>query len=157
MIDDGATGAGGHDARQPPCTEGRWEHFSWGSAVGVRGAGPSAAAAFAQAGLAVTAVVTNPARVLPRDEAIVVCAAPRLDDLFFDWIDSVVATMAARRMLFSRFDVRIGDRRLEAHLFGEPLDRQRHAPVVAPKAPTWDGLRVRRDERGWCAECVVDL
>ena len=157
MSEPGTTVEGGRNARQAPCTEGRWEHFPRGSDVGVRGAGPSAAAAFAQAGLAVTAVVTDPARVLPRDEVIVVCAAPRLDELFFDWIDSVVATMAARRMLFSRFDVCIGDRRLEAHLFGEPVDRLRHAPAVVIKAPTWSGLRVRRDERGWSAECVVDV
>jgi SHS2 domain-containing protein len=144
------------DAELPPDSAGRWEHFAAGALIGVRGLGPSPAAAFAQAGLAVTAVVTDPARVRADSEVVVVCTARRLDELFFDWIDSVIATMDAQRMLFSRFDVRVVDGRIEAQLFGEALHHRRHAPVLELEAPSWSGLRVAHDPSGWSAECAVD-
>lgn len=60
-------------------------------------------------------------------------------------------------MLFARFDVRIEDDRLLAHIWGEPIDRARHAPAVEVKGPTFTQLHVLYDstERVWIAQCVV--
>lgn len=137
----------------------RWEHFSHGADMGIRGIGPTPDAAFAEAALAMTAVVTDLARVELRDELRVTCAATSLDDLFFDWIDAVVFEMSTRRMLFGRFEVRIENGQLCARLWGEPVDRTKHEPAVEVKGPTYTELRVIRepDSGEWRAECVVDV
>lgn len=43
----------------------RWEHFRHEADIGVRGLGATREAAFEQAALALTAVLTDPARVAP--------------------------------------------------------------------------------------------
>jgi tRNA nucleotidyltransferase (CCA-adding enzyme) len=65
--------------------------------------------------------------------------------------------MATRRMLFSRFDVRCVGTRLEAHVWGEPVEVARHHPAVEVKGATYTALRVAHDANGWVAQTVVDV
>jgi SHS2 domain-containing protein len=140
----------------PPDSAG-WEHFPHDADVGVRGWGASAAAAFEQAALALTAVVTD-ARVSPQTSVEVRCAAPDLELLLVEWLNAVIYEMAVRKMLFGRFAVRIEDGRLEGTLWGEPVDVARHAPACEPKGATYTALRVASDGGGtWSAACIVDV
>jgi SHS2 domain-containing protein len=134
------------------------ETFAHGADVGIRGFGPSPAAAFAEAALALTSVVVDPTTVQATTVVPVEVDGGGLEDLFYAWIDAVVFSMATRRMLFSSFAVAIDDMRLHATLRGEAVDRTRHATSVEVKAPTFDALTVRRDAAGrWVAQCVVDV
>ncbi|MGD0335195.1 MAG: archease [Xanthobacteraceae bacterium] len=134
-----------------------WEHFPHDADVGVRGFGTTPAEAFAQAALALTAVVTA-ARVEPLSSVEIGCEAPDLELLFVDWLNTIIYEMAVRRMLFARFDVKIEGTRLEATLWGEPVDVARHAPACEPKGATYTALRVGKDAEGlWSAACVVDV
>jgi len=136
----------------------RWEHFPHEADIGVRGLGPSREAAFEQAALAMTAVLTDPAGVAPKTRVDIACHAPDDAFLFCDWLNALIYEMATRHMLFSRFEVRIGDGRLEAAAWGEPVDVRRHAPAVEVKGATYAGLDVRQlPEGGWLAQCVVDV
>jgi SHS2 domain-containing protein len=134
-----------------------WEHFPHDADVGVRGFGTTPAEAFAQAALALTAVVTA-ARVEPLSSVQIGCEAPDLELLFVDWLNTIIYEMAVRRMLFARFDVKIEGTRLEATLWGEAVDVARHAPACEPKGATYTALRVGKDAEGlWSAACVVDV
>ena len=135
-----------------------WEHFEHSADMGVRGVGSTAAEAFGQAALAVTATVTDPADVEPRDKIEIDCAAPDLATLLVDWLNALVFEMATRRMLFSRFDVDIRDTRLHAEAYGEPVDRPRHRPATEVKGATFTELAVDRDANGrWRAQCIIDV
>ena len=134
-----------------------WEHFPHDADVGVRGFGTTPAEAFAQAALALTAVVTA-ARVAPLSSVEVRCEAPDLELLFVDLLNAIIYEMAVRSMLFGRFDVRIEGTTLTATLWGEPVDVARHAPACEPKGATYTALRVGKDAEGlWSAACVVDV
>jgi SHS2 domain-containing protein len=140
------------------CKPGTWEHFPHGADVGVRGYGESMDEAFAQAALAMTAVVTDPAGVAARDEVSIRCEAPDAGLLLADWLNALVYEMATRRMVFGRFDVRIREGRLEATASGERLDVDRHQPTVEVKGATYTALDVSRmPDGGWVAQCVVDV
>jgi len=65
--------------------------------------------------------------------------------------------MATRRMLFSRFAVRLQGARLAAEAWGEPVDGARHQPAVEVKGATYTGLRVAPQDGGWVAQTVVDV
>ena len=135
----------------------RWEHFPHDADVGVRGFGPSAAEAFEQAAQALTAIVTQ-VEIEPKTQVAVTCEAPDLELLFVEWLNAVIYEMAVRRMLFSRFVVRIDGARLEGTLWGEPVDVGRHAPACEPKGATYTALKVARDVNGtWSAACIVDV
>ena len=136
----------------------RWEHFAHDADMGIRGIGATPAAAFEQAALALTGLVTDPGTVATRQCIDLACEAPDLELLFTDWINEVIYEMAVRRMLFSRFAVIIDGTKLKAQAWGEPVDRVRHQPVVEPKGATYTELRVAEQEPGqWVAQCVVDV
>lgn len=134
----------------------RWEHFSHDADVGVRGWGSTAAEAFEQAALALTAVVTQSA-VDARAVVRVACDAPDIELLFVEWLNAIIYEMAVRKMLFGRFVVQIADDRLSGTMWGEPVDVARHAPACEPKGATYTALKVERSNGLWSAGCVVDV
>lgn len=136
----------------------RWEHFPHGADIGVRGFGPTMAAAFEQAALAMTAVMTDP-ELVSSDNAIAIKAeAPNAEILLVDWLNELVLAMASRGMIFGSFHVTISGSRLEGTACGEPVVRERHAPAVEIKGATMTELRVCEDKPGlWRAQCVVDV
>lgn len=134
-----------------------WEHFEHEADIGVRGRGATLAEAFAQAALALTAIVTDPALVAPRIPVAIRCEAPDPEFLLVDWLNALIYEMATRHMLFSRYEVRLEGDRLEATAWGEPVDRSRHQPAVEPKGATFTALQVARQGEEWIAQCVVDV
>ncbi len=138
--------------------QGSWDHFPHQADIGVRGIGTTKEAAFEQAGLALTAVITDPTSVAPIQEVTITCEAPDDELLLVDWLNALVYEMATRRMLFSRFNVRFNDGTLHATAWGESIEVVRHQPAVEVKGATYTELSVKQDEQGrWIAQCVVDV
>lgn len=136
----------------------RWEHFAHQADVGVRGRGGTAAAAFEQAALALTAVAADLEAVAAREAVEIACEAAEPEMLLTDWLNAVIYEMATRKMLFSRFEVRLAGGKLKGRAWGEKLDQQRHRPAVEVKAATYHQLAVRQEKDGtWMAQCVVDV
>lgn len=135
----------------------KWEHFPHDADVGIRGVGPTPAAAFEQAAHALTAIITH-AKIKPAGLVDVTCEAPDLELLFVEWLNAIIYEMAVRKMLFGRFVVRIEDGGLQGTLWGEPVEVSRHAPACEPKGATYTALRVVQEPDGmWTAACVVDV
>jgi tRNA nucleotidyltransferase (CCA-adding enzyme) len=135
-----------------------WEHFPHQADIGVRGIGLTKEAAFEQAGLALTAVMTDLNSVAPAQAVSIVCEAPDDELLLVDWLNALVYEMATRKMLFSRFTVQFDDHSLHATAWGEPVEVARHQPAVEVKGATYTELSVTQDRQGrWMAQCVVDV
>ena len=134
-----------------------WEHFPHGADVGIRGLGGSLSEAFANAALAMTAVLVDPSTVEHRDTVQIVCEGADDEDLFYAWLNAVIYEMATRAMLFGRFEVEIADGALKATLWGEPVSQTRHSPAVEIKGATYTTLAVHREGGLWTAQCVVDV
>ncbi len=136
---------------------GRWEHFVHGADIGIRGVGASPAEAFEQVALAFCAVVTEPARVEGRRREAVRLSAPTLDFLLLDFVNALVYRLATQGLLVGRAGVSVDGTSLSAELFGEPVDRARHAPACEPKGATMTELSVLKAGDEWVAQCVVDV
>jgi SHS2 domain-containing protein len=134
-----------------------WEHYAHEADLGIRGIGTTKAEAFEQAALALTAAVTDPGIVQARSRVSVQCEAPDDELLLAEWLNALVYEMATRKMLFSRFAVKLEGARLAAEAWGEPLDAQRHRPAVEVKGATYTTLRVAREGDDWVAQTVVDV
>jgi tRNA nucleotidyltransferase (CCA-adding enzyme) len=136
----------------------RWEHFPHEADMGVRGYGATLEEAFAQAALALTAAICDPAGIRMTTPVEIRCEAPDRETLLVDWLNALVYEMAVRRMVFGRFDLCIDGTALRATAWGEPIERERHRPAVEVKGATYTELKVFRDESGaWIAQCVVDV
>ena len=136
----------------------RWEHFSHGSDIGVRGIGSSAEEAFEQAAIALTAVVADVAAIEQSEMVEVRCDAPDLELLLVSWLNAIIYEMAVRRMLFSKFRIALAGCSLTGTLAGEKVDPERHRVAVEAKGATVTALRVTCDQDGeWLAQCVIDV
>jgi len=134
-----------------------WEHFHHQADIGIRGTGETLEIDFEQAAIALTAVITEPARVAATIAVPLHCEAPDRELLFADWLNALIYEMATRRMLFRRYEVRIVDNQLDATAWGEPIDTARHKPAVEIKGATYTELYVQQIEGIWIAQCVVDV
>lgn len=135
----------------------RWEHFSHDADIGVRGYGETKSQAFEQAALALSAVITEPACIEPREAVAIQCEAPDDELLLADWLNQLVFEMATRNMLFGRFAVKLEGSRLKATAWGEATEPARHRPAVEVKGATYTELRVALQDGLWLAQTVVDV
>ncbi len=138
--------------------EARAEHFAHMADIGVRGIGPTREAAFEQAALALSGIVTDVAKIEAKEVRAIECEAPNDALLLVDWLNALIYRMAVDRMLFGRFAVTIAGGQLQARAWGEPVDRAKHTPAVEPKGATYTAAKVERDATGaWVAQCVIDV
>ncbi|TFH87909.1 archease [Billgrantia azerbaijanica] len=139
-----------------------WALLPHDADVVVEGRGATPEAAFAQAARALTHAITD-TPVAAREAVTVTCRAPDRELLLVEWLNAVIYEMAVGGRLFDRFAVVIvadGDAgwQLTATLWGEPLDRARHAPACEAKGATYSALTVHADTQGgWVARCVIDV
>ena len=126
--------------------------------MGVRGIGVTREEAFEQAALALSAIVTKLETVRSLQKVEFSCAAPDVELLLVDWLNAIIYEMATRRMLFSRFQVRLAEGHLVGSAWGESVNLVRHQPAVEPKGATYTSLAVRQQPDGrWLAQCIVDV
>jgi SHS2 domain-containing protein len=144
--------------KSTPRDTGHWEHFPHEADIGIRGIAPTLEEAFAQAAVALTAVITDPALVKPQETVTLTANDPDPELLFVDFLNAIILEMARRNMLFSRFRITLSDGRLIAIAQGEAVDIARHQPAVEVKGATYTDLTVKSlNDGGWMAQCVVDV
>ncbi len=135
-----------------------WEHFEHEADIGIRGIAPTLEQAFEQAAIAMTAVITDPAKISELKTINITCMALDTELLFVNWINELVYAMAVRGLLFNRYQVVINNDKLSATAFGEAINRQKHQPAVEIKGATFTELRVyQQTDKSWVAQCVIDV
>lgn len=135
-----------------------WEHFPHQADMGIRGVGDTLEQAFAQAAVALTAVITDPNRIEPRTVVEIQCENADREMLLVDWLNALIYEMATRKMLFSDFSIIIDGPRLRARAHGEAVDTEKHQPAAEVKGATYTALKVEQAPYGdWMAQCVVDV
>jgi SHS2 domain-containing protein len=135
-----------------------WEHYSHPADIGIRGFGATKEQAFVQAALALTAVIADLQTVVPKEAVEIACQEPDDELLFVSWLNALIYEIATRRILFSKFEVRVNNGQLEAKAWGEKIDLEKHKPTVEVKAATYADLKVQRNKDGsWLAQCIVDV
>lgn len=108
--------------------------------------------------MSLMAVICSPEKVEPREAVQIRCQADENDLLFIDWINSLIYEIDIRKMLFSRFEVRLDGLHLSADAWGEPTDPDKHELAVEVKAATYMALKVfLNPQQQWVAQCVVDV
>jgi tRNA nucleotidyltransferase (CCA-adding enzyme) len=146
------------DVQTSDSLETGWEHFAHVADIGVRGFGPTVAASFEQAALAMTSVVAELETLRAEEVVEVQCEAPNVELLFVDWLNAIIFEMATRKMLFCEFHVRIEGEVLIGRAHGEKISISRHQPAAEVKGATLSELEVAQTLDGnWHAQCIVDV
>lgn len=133
-------------------------HFSEGPELNIQAEGPTLGAAFAEAALAMIALVADPAAIRLEETIEINCDAPSAEQLLVKWLDAVVSEMNARGMIFGAFKIDTDGFQLNAEASGEHVPQERQVPSIKLKGATLKGLAVSEDlEDEWRVQCVVDF
>jgi SHS2 domain-containing protein len=114
---------------------------------------------FTQAALAVTETTVELDGIREVDRKTLVLEAEELEDLLYDWLDELVYLKDAERMVFSRYEIELDEAnvKLNAALYGEELDTDRHQICADIKAVTYHKFSLEKREDGWTAFVILDL
>jgi SHS2 domain-containing protein len=135
-----------------------WEHYSHTADMGIRGFGATKEEAFAEAALAMTGTSIDPKTIRPERQVEITCEGDDDELLFISWLNCILYEMAARKMVFGKFEAAIDGKWLTGRIWGENLDLERHKPVLEIKGATYSDLKVRQDKDGtWIAQCIIDI
>jgi SHS2 domain-containing protein len=127
------------------------------SEVGVVGYGPTPGAALAQAGLALTSILTDLERVEEREERRFVVEGRDPVDLLVAWLGELIYVFEVERLVFRRFVVDVSpDWRASAVGYGERLSR-RHPRRLHIKAVTYHQAALEPDDGRWRAQAYLDV
>ncbi len=138
---------------QPP-----FETFDHTADIGIVARGVDLAEAFANAAKAMFSLMVDLERVEPREERRVEVEADDRETLLVDWLAELLYVSEVENLVFSRFEVdEIGDGRIVARAFGEPLDLERHNPKLMIKAVTRHMLQVAQADGVWQARVILDI
>jgi SHS2 domain-containing protein len=151
-----------------------WEHFAHQADIGIKASAKSLDKTFEQAAIALTAIITEPEKVEAKEPVQIECSAENEELLLVNWLSAVIYEMDVRKMLFSRFEVRIDpapsgnsilnarrcgvdNLNLSATIWGEKINPEKHSPAVEPKAVTYNQLSVKNEKGKWIVQCVIDV
>jgi len=135
-----------------------WKHLDHRADIGIQGVGPSLEQAFAQAGLALMAVMCDLELIHRKESRIINLEGHDPELLFFDFLNELIFLVSAEGFAYSWIEADINDGRLRARVLGESLDSLRHQPEVEVKGASFNGLKVWQDKNGkYIATCIVDV
>jgi SHS2 domain-containing protein len=135
-----------------------FDYFEVAADVGIRGWGPTLEAAFRQTGLALFALMVEPAGIEERESREVRAQGDTSETLLVNWLNDClyvhdVEGFVARRIEFPIFEAR----RLHSLLWGEEVDPKRHRLGTVVKAATYHQLAIRQANGGWEIRIILDI
>ena len=126
--------------------------------IGIIVHGDDLKALFENAGKAFFHLMTDLRRVKPRVERQVNLRGESLDRLMVEWLSELLYLHDVENLLFRAFRVEsVGEEGLRAIAKGEVFQDGTHLIKTEVKAVTYHQIEVRRENRGWRAQVILDL
>lgn len=115
---------------------------------------------FSESAQAMFGIMTDLSVIQPKSQKVIKLSADSSDRLLFDWLSELIYLKDKDKFLFSRFVVEIKKSKeyeLNAEVYGEPIDLEKHQPRADVKAITYHMFKVEQRGEGWYARVVVDI
>ncbi len=126
--------------------------------VGIEAKSATLAGAFEQAGAGLIALFLDPATVRCTSRRTVVLSGEGTEQLLVRWLSELLYLFDGQKFAPSMTRIHLlDDCRLQASVFGEEFDPERHVTRTDVKAITYHQLSVRREGRSWIATVYVDI
>jgi len=134
-----------------------YEKFEHGADIGIKGRGPTLNEAFAETAKAMFDVMVDVGNIELKKEIRISVSAPNKEELLVEFLNQLLTQADLNNMVFKKFVVHISDNKLQALVFGEELDPQRHNIKTEVKAATYSMLKIGKENGGYFAQCVIDV
>ncbi|HID96134.1 MAG TPA: archease [Candidatus Latescibacteria bacterium] len=135
-----------------------YTYFEHPADVGIEGIGATIEEAFEQAASAMFNLIVDIEKVKPQSKVQIHCQGEDVEELFIDWLNTLLAQADIHSMVFCRFKIdRLQGSYLTGYAEGEELNQEKHKIKLEVKAATYCMLEVGRGQGGYFARCVVDV
>lgn len=79
-------------------------------------------------------------------------------ELLVDFIRELLFLFSVKGKIFSKFDImKLSDKKITAHCFGEDFDPNRHELKIEIKAITYHGLEITKSENDFRVSIIFDV
>jgi len=123
---------------------------------------------FSNCALATFEVIANTKKVEPKKSVSINLTYKNLDRLLFDWLSELIYLKDLKKMIFSKFDIKIsspkaslakeGDEyKLKAKAWGEGIDYKKHQIRLDVKAVTYHLFEIKKEKNKWKAKIILDV
>jgi SHS2 domain-containing protein len=82
-----------------------------------------------------------------------------LEGLLFNWLAELIYLKDLQTILFSKYEIKIekpDGYKLQASVWGEPIDVEKHKVKIDVKAVTYHLLEVKKTDNKWRAKVILD-
>jgi SHS2 domain-containing protein len=136
----------------------RFEILDHTADIGIIVYGEDLKSLFQNAGEAFFHLITDLRKVRLRTEKKIEIGRESLERLMVDWLSELLYLHDVENLLFKRFNVEsVGEEGLRAKVKGEFFKEGIHVIKTGVKAVTYHQINVRKEERGWRAQIILDL
>lgn len=114
---------------------------------------------FESCALATFEVMVDTKNVKPEQKKEILIKDLNLDDLLFDFVSELVYLKDTHKFFFSKFDLQINkneEYELIGTVWGEKIDYKKQEIRRDVKAITYHLLEVRKMDKGWKAQVILD-
>lgn len=113
---------------------------------------------FQNAGEALFEIMYDLSEVVESIEKRVVVNGDNLEQLMVVWLGELLFLHDTEGLLFKRFEIEgIGNKRLEAAVYGEKFEEGHHLINTEIKAVTYHQIEVREEGDRWISRVIFDL
>ncbi len=116
---------------------------------------------FEQCGLAVEETMVDLSKVLSKQKIKILGEDKEIDRLLYDFMDELIFFKDYKQLMFCKFEINIEEKEgkfvLTCFASGEKLDIARHEPKVDVKAVTMHQFEVKKIDKGWQANVILDI
>jgi len=116
---------------------------------------------FENSALAIFDETANIKKIKEKEKKIVKLEAIKIDDLLFDFLSEILFLKDTYSIIFKKSIIKINEKNkkytLNAQLFGEKIDRNKHELNNDIKAITLHMFEVKKTKEGYVATVVVDI
>jgi SHS2 domain-containing protein len=141
---------------------GKFEFLEHTADVYIAAHGKNMEEAFENAALAMFEVMTETAKVSPSKEDSVEVEAEDEYALLYNWLEALLVKFEVNSMLYSRFKIsRLEETsegfKLEAAVWGEKFNAEKHPQKVAVKAVTYHRMEIIKELSKVTLEFILDI
>ncbi len=126
--------------------------------IGIEVFGAQLADVFVHSAQGMMAIITESSDILPKESREILLQAANLDELIVAWLRELHFIYEVENILFCRYTIQsVTDTQIEAVVWGEPVDLDRHRILTEIKAVTYHELSVEETGKGFVARIIFDL
>lgn len=136
-----------------------YEYLEHEADIGILAMGKTREQAFEEGAKAMFGVMVDVKKVEPRKKVEVSAASDKLDTLFVEWLNALLAQKDIKGMVFSKFKVQINEGenfQIKGEAWGDEFKESQNFKTEV-KAATYSGLKYKQVFDEHHLQCVLDI